>query len=312
MKLSSMITISKYISPVTLSGDTTLTTTQSGNLNSTVDIVPPPTNEDRTIFVLAAFGIFLVLVGLLSFWYLHDRKGNKIKNSIHPKPQTDTQPSLPPVRQPQPQNSFYPNLDDTPINVYIPINNRERRNLNNDTYQETNAIYDDRPILNNFTYGNPEQEPNLHIDTTYIKDNEDNKNQNQNQNQNLFVSDHEYDEPEDFDEPPKLLSKKCNTKRRTRSKSNHRKKKSNEKRPWRPPSPNPVKEDYSVVERRRTRRKSRERSSISEYNVLDIDESKKRSSASTEYNVLKEIHQNHNQNQDNNQHRPTLFKQNKL
>ena len=37
----------------------------------------------------------------------------------------------------------------------------------------------------------------------------------------------------------------------------------------------PVKEDYSVVERRRTRRKSRERSSISEYNVLDIDESKK-------------------------------------
>ena len=28
MKLSSMITISKYISPVTLSGDTTLTTTQ--------------------------------------------------------------------------------------------------------------------------------------------------------------------------------------------------------------------------------------------------------------------------------------------
>ena len=61
-------------------------------------------------------------------------------------------------------------------------------------YQETNAIYDDRPILNNFTYGNQEQEPNLHIDTTYIKDNEDNKNQNQNQNQNLFVSDHEYDE----------------------------------------------------------------------------------------------------------------------
>ena len=58
----------------------------------------------------------------------------------------------------------------------------------------------------------PEQEPNLHIDTTYIKENEDNKNQNQ--NQNLFVSDHEYDEPEDFDEPPKITSKKMQYKKK--------------------------------------------------------------------------------------------------
>ena len=68
---------------------------------------------NRTIFVLATWYI-LVLVGLLSFWYLHDRKGNKIKNSIHPKPQTDTQPSLPSkttkiTTKPQTQNSFYPN-----------------------------------------------------------------------------------------------------------------------------------------------------------------------------------------------------------
>ena len=65
-----------------------------------------------------------------SFWYIcyislfvyhfgiYMIEKNKIKNSIHPKPQTDTQPSLPPIR-----NNFYPELpqsDDDITNVYIP------------------------------------------------------------------------------------------------------------------------------------------------------------------------------------------------
>ena len=46
-----MITISKYISPVTLSGDTTLTTANisTTNLNGTTDIVPV-NDEEQYLF----------------------------------------------------------------------------------------------------------------------------------------------------------------------------------------------------------------------------------------------------------------------
>jgi hypothetical protein len=275
MQLNSFISINKIISPVTLSHSTTPT--------------PPfvPINdEERRVIIIAAFGVFVVLVCLATWWYLRENKETKKRRTVHPSPvQAPTQ--LPPIRIPT--NSFYPsleNIDDTDIhNVYVPINKQNNdRNPYNEIYQETNSIHNDRPILNNFTYGNPAQEPEL--DTTYIKD--------------QLVSDHEYDEPEEFHGnttiksqeiyPPKVLPRKSNTQRRkSKKRSGSRKEKSNEKRPWRPSSPNPVREDYREVERR-TRRRSRTKSLVNnkphEYNVLDIDDNLRINRKSTEYNVL--------------------------
>ena len=224
----------------------------------------------------------------MCWYYLHDKKKKRKESKVHPSPKPPApSKNLPPIR-----NNFYPELpqsDDDITNVYIPFN-KNNRNVHNDIYQETGGIYDDRPILNNFTYGNPEQSSS----SNYIR------------NETLFISDHEYDEPENFDatssfqnqhvEPPKIIPRKSNT-NQTRRKSSRSKKrsssvkqKSNEKRPWRPPSPNPVKEDYREVERRKTRRRSRTKSIVSneihDYNVLDIDDQRRRNDSNNEYHNL--------------------------
>ena len=300
MKLDSVVNINKIITTTTTATTTptttatttpttptTPTTTITTANISTTDFVPV-NEEERTIFILAAFGIFVILVILLSWYYLRDKKKKRKESKVHPSPKPPAPSNnLPPIR-----NNFYPELpqsDDDITNVYIPFN-KNNRNVHNDIYQETGTIHEDRPILNNFTYGNPEPSSS----SNYVKA------------ETLFISDHEYDEPENFDgtstfqsqpiEPPKIIPRKSNT-NQTRRKSSRskkrssRKQKSNEKRPWRPPSPNPVKEDYREVERRRTRRRSRTKSLVSneihEYNVLDIDDDQRRSKDSNnEYHNL--------------------------
>ena len=125
------------------------------------------------------------------------KKKKRKESKVHPSPKPPAPSNnLPPIR-----NNFYPELpqsDDDITNVYIPFN-KNSRNVNNDIYQETGTIHEDRPILNNFTYGNPEPSSS----SNYIKA------------ETLFISDHEYDEPENFEgtstfqsqpvEPPKII-----------------------------------------------------------------------------------------------------------